>query len=1143
MDGAAAPLAGPYVGLVPFDEDDARFFFGRSREAGIVAANLRSARLTILYGPSGVGKSSLLMAGAVHDLREEARAAADGSPFAVCVFRSWRDDPVSGIQEAARPALAELDGAELPPPGEGLADTLRAWTEHAGTLLVVLDQFEEYFQYHPDEDDGERLTGFAAELARVVNHPSLPVHVLLSIREDAWARLDRFEGHIPSLFSNYLRVEHLDLAAAREAIERPIGAWNETLADGEQPYELEPALVDDVLEAAAGGGLGLAAAEGTATEADAARDRVEAPFLQLVLERLWRDAVEHGSHALTAAQLAALGGARRIVENHLLDALGSLTPAEQAVAADAFRFLVTRSKTKIAQPASQLADWTNRPEPEVAAVLAKLAGPESGRILRAVAPAVDDGRGESYELFHDVLADPILDWRRGFEEARERKAALSRVYRNVVVGVLVALAVVLVGGGIAYLIHQQRQATAANWRGVALTSAEGVGTRLPESLLLALLATQHGDHPDARNAMTLALEKARESGVSALLPSGSGKVIGVAFSPDGRTLASANDDGTVGLVDVATRSRRAVLRAGSHSVISVGWSPDGRILAGGTSTTPGAGQVWMWDAGTHRRIRVLVGRGLGDILSLAFSPQGRTLAAASDTGVVELWDVGTGKPRRILPLRVEPLAVAFSPDGRVLAAGAFDGTVRLWDAMTGRALQPLRGKGHRVNAVAFTPDGRTLAAGSSDGTVRLWNLRTRTSRTLRGGSAVDGLAISRLGTLAAARQDGTVSLWSLRTLQPAGGPLQAEPAPISSVAFSADARTLATGGSTLRLWHVASLRQLGARLPAVERDGFFGVAVNTAGTVAAVGGDGALWLWNARSGGELGAPLRADGSYLLSVAFAPGGSILATGGSDGMLRLWHLGSSRPFAVHPVGGDIYAIAFSADGRTVAAGGRSGAVGLWDVTTGQPLGTLRGAGGSIKALAFAGDGTLAAATPGRVVLWRTLDGDPVMLTGSTSRLVSAAFAPNGDTLAAGGVDGTVWLWSAHGKPLGSIATGQGYLAVAFTADGRTLVTAGADGTLRLWDVSSRTGLGSALTPGSEVAPLSAVALSPGGHTLVSADVGGAVRVWNGVVWSSPADLEQQVCSLVVGTLSESTWRSEWPELAPGLKYEPSCLAPAR
>src|SRR3954453_15619631 len=125
---AVARPESPYVGLVPYEEDDAAFFFGRSTESAIVAMNLRTSRLTILYGPSGVGKSSLLMAGAVHDLHAEARSGTAEAPFAVCVFRSFRGDPLQGVQETARQALQELDPEPLPPPADTLAATLRGWT-------------------------------------------------------------------------------------------------------------------------------------------------------------------------------------------------------------------------------------------------------------------------------------------------------------------------------------------------------------------------------------------------------------------------------------------------------------------------------------------------------------------------------------------------------------------------------------------------------------------------------------------------------------------------------------------------------------------------------------------------------------------------------------------------------------------------------------------------------------------------------------------------------------------------------------------------------------------------------------------------------------------------------------------------------
>jgi hypothetical protein len=450
----------PYVGLVPFGEADERFFFGRFREIAVVSANLRSSRLTLLYGPSGVGKSSLLQAGVVPALRRDAQRPTADRPFTICSFGSWLDDPARGLEQAAREALEGLAGGRLPEPAATLAGSLRTWTGAAGgTLLVVLDQFEEYFQYHPGEDAGEELTGFAGELARIVDDPALPVHVLISIREDAWSKLDRFEGHVPSLFVNYLRVDHLDLAAARDAIEGPVGAWNRTLLPGEEPYYVEGALVQALLATTAGSALAAAAGEPEGVAAGPGA-RIEAPFLQLVLERLWEETVADGSHTMELAVLEELGGARRIVENHLLEALDLLGTREQDIASECFRFLVTTSKTKLAQPAADLAEWTRRPERKVTAVLEKLCSSEGGRVLRAVAPG---GEGTSYELFHDVLADPVLAWRRRHEAERRRREFRRRLARfgAVAVALCAAFGALAAFAWIEYgharlLLHEQR---------------------------------------------------------------------------------------------------------------------------------------------------------------------------------------------------------------------------------------------------------------------------------------------------------------------------------------------------------------------------------------------------------------------------------------------------------------------------------------------------------------------------------------------------------------------------------------------------------------------------------------------------------------------------------------------------------------
>ena len=204
----------PYTGLMPFSERQAPFFFGRDGERKIVAANLLASRLTVLYGPSGVGKSSLLNAGVASHLRRLAQQNVEefGTPeFGVIVFGAWRDDPRCG--------LGRVLGQQVPEdiPGR-LAEKLDQVSSRLDCdLLIILDQFEEYFLYHPNEDC---QSGFASEFAEAVNQ-SVRTSFLISIREDSLAKLDRFEGAIPGILANRLRVDHLNLDAAREAIQKP----------------------------------------------------------------------------------------------------------------------------------------------------------------------------------------------------------------------------------------------------------------------------------------------------------------------------------------------------------------------------------------------------------------------------------------------------------------------------------------------------------------------------------------------------------------------------------------------------------------------------------------------------------------------------------------------------------------------------------------------------------------------------------------------------------------------------------------------------------------------------------------------------------------------------------------------------------
>lgn len=290
----------PYKGLIPYYEEDAEFFFGREREQEIITDNLLASRLTLLYGTTGVGKSSVLQAGVSHHLRELAKenlAEYDTPEFVVAVFRSWRDDPLDSLAGRITESVdLVFKGQSFEPvqPSRSLVKTLQAWTERADVdLLIILDQFEEYFLYHPQED-GEGT--FAVEFPRAVNHPDLRANFLISIREDSLAKLDRFKGRIPNLFDNYLRIEHLSHEAARTAIEGPINQYNRMGAPKGPQVDIEPELVEAILQQVQTGefavgevGRGVVQAE---ADASTTEGQIETPYLQLVMTRLWNKEME-----------------------------------------------------------------------------------------------------------------------------------------------------------------------------------------------------------------------------------------------------------------------------------------------------------------------------------------------------------------------------------------------------------------------------------------------------------------------------------------------------------------------------------------------------------------------------------------------------------------------------------------------------------------------------------------------------------------------------------------------------------------------------------------------------------------------------------------------------------------------------------
>jgi WD40 repeat protein len=250
-------------------------------------------------------------------------------------------------------------------------------------------------------------------------------------------------------------------------------------------------------------------------------------------------------------------------------------------------------------------------------------------------------------------------------------------------------------------------------------------------------------------------------------------VSALAFSPDGKTLATVGWDGTVRLSEAATGKRVRSMRGREPRLLAVAWSPDGKLLACGGDE----GSVPLWDVTTGKEIRRMhSSRPRTDVSCVAFSPDGRFLVTGTDDNTTPVYEVATGNEAlRLTAQTSRTVDAAFSPDGRTLATGHADNSVRLWNVHTGKERRRLTGHTGTVAAVAFTRDGRVLLSGSDDGTIRMWETASGGGvLCFRGhGQGVTSIAVSPDGRrVVSGSRDSTALVWDVTGLGPDQGPEQ-----------------------------------------------------------------------------------------------------------------------------------------------------------------------------------------------------------------------------------------------------------------------------------------------------------------------------------------------------------------------------------
>ncbi|MEH2245164.1 CHAT domain-containing protein [Nostoc sp.] len=569
----------------------------------------------------------------------------------------------------------------------------------------------------------------------------------------------------------------------------------------------------------------------------------------------------------------------------------------------------------------------------------------------------------------------------------------------------------------------------------------------------------------------------------------------VAFSFDGKLLATSDVDGKICLWQVSNGKKLLSCKGHTSWVWSVSFSPNGQTLASGSFDHT----VRLWDVSSGQCLKTLHGHA-DWVYSVVFSPNGQTLASTSVDQTIRLWDVSTGECLKTLHGHSSRVSSAsFSLDGQILASGSEDKTIKLWDVSTGQCLKTLYDHTNRVRAVVFNPNGDILLSGSNDQTVKLWDISTgQCLKTLHEHSdEVLSVAFNPNGrTIASSSQDRTIKLWDVSTGQ-CLKTLQGHMSQVWSVAFSPNGQTLASGShdQTVKLWDVST----GQCLKTLQgyTNWVWSVACSPDGqTLASGSGDKMIKLWDITTSQCL-KTLQGHTNFVSSVAFSPQGKTLASGSPDQTVRLWDVNTG--LCLKTLQGHthwIYSVAFSIDGRMLASGSHDRTVKLWDISTGQCLRTLQGHTSWVCSVAFSTDShMLASGSHDRTVkLWDVNTGQCLKtLQGHISRVWSVAFSSNGQTLASGGHDQTVKLWDVStGQCLKTLQGHTSWVySVAFSTDSRMLASGSHDGTIKLWDINTGMCL---KTLHGYTSSVWSVACSPDAQTIASGSQDETIKLWN-------------------------------------------------
>jgi WD40 repeat protein len=1100
----------PYLGLAAFGEADAEFFFGRRREVERLLASLgHEPRFLAVLGPSGSGKSSIVQASLIPQLR---RGGVPGSDSWGIITARPGDRPQENLEARG------LDGA-----GKGLAEAARSWLAKSPDntrLVLVLDQFEELLA----TVSSEKRQDFLEQLGELLE-ADLPITLLLIMRDDFFSRLAKEAP--PSLFEwvqrGFVHISAgLDESELKEIIEGPAGKVGLQFEEG-----LAEVVVKDVL---VGG--------------ERAGRSTILPLLEFALTELWRRRKEG---YLTHEAYSAIGGvtgsltqwadqayqslcneglgemARRVLTElvNLGDERQGIPDSRRrrtledfgndAAGMEAARKVVMR----LADARLVTTSFDQQNKQETVEIIHDSLIREWGRLrqwlredrsflawdreLEKKAAAWEEGKRDEGRLLRGLDLSEAESWRenrgRDLGEAEERLIAASlslqererrekeQRRKRIILGLAAFSALALVLAGAAFWQWNLSEQKTGEALGLYLASQSMPIEPTSESdwMKKVLLAVESLRQKETAQGDLALRESIALLGVPLSELNHNDSVSSVDFSPDGKKIATASFDRTARIWDVQSGKELHKLTH-EDTVYIMAFSPDGKKLA--TASVDRTARIWDVQSGqelhklTHEE----------QVWSVTFSPDGMKVATASDDKTARIWDVQSGQELHRLTHEGHVNSAAFSPDGMKVATTSDDGTVRIWDVQSGQELHRLTHE-NQVLSVAFSPDGKKIATAAFDTAAIIWDVQSgQELHKLPQYGSTGHVAFSPDGQKVATTSVGNASIWDVQS----GQELHKLPYPnngmMDFVAFSPDGKKVATAGfeTTAFIWDVQSGQEL-QKLPQCGSVNY--VAFSPDGMkVATASHDNTARIWDVQCDQEHHKLIH--GNKVSYIAFSPDGKKVVTACDDNNVSIWDVQSGQELHKLPQEGWVNSVVFSPDGKKVVTACNDNAARIWDVQSGQELYKLIHEGW-VTSVAFSPDGKkIATASHDNTArIWDVQSGQELQELHHDDDVNCVAFSPNGKSVATDSGDNAS-IWDVQsGQELHRLPHKDGVRAVVFSPDGMKVATANFDNA-SIWDVQS----GQKLHELTHKNGVDSMAFSPDGKKFATVGGDETTRIWD-------------------------------------------------